>query len=81
MPPKRPTPSRSYAPNKLQRRATLPAAARAIKEVSELSEEDDDVDDVDDEMKAKLARKEARVSYNFHVFSRVTFSGRTKGNT
>lgn len=78
MPPKRPTPSRSYAPNKLQRRATLPAAARAIKEVSELSEEDDDVDD---EMKTKLARKEARVSYNFHVFSRVTFSGRTKGNT
>lgn len=49
-----------------------------MKEVSELSEEDDDVDD---EMKAKLARKEARVSYNFHVFSRVTFSGRTKGNT
>lgn len=61
MPPKRPTPSRSYAPNKLQRRATLPAAARAIKEVSELSEEDDDVDD---EMKAKLARKEARTIRN-----------------
>lgn len=61
MPPKRPAPSRSHAPNKFPRQASFPAAARsrAIKEISRQSEEEDDINE---EMKAKLARKEARVS-------------------
>ncbi|OWZ78619.1 hypothetical protein C366_03267 [Cryptococcus neoformans Tu401-1] len=63
MPPKRPAPSRSHAPNKFPRQASFPAAtrSRAIKEISGLSEEEDNINE---EMKAKLARKEARTIRN-----------------
>nr|KIR83230.1 hypothetical protein I308_06429 [Cryptococcus tetragattii IND107] len=63
MPPKRPAPSRSHAQNKCARQETIAAAAktRAIKNVSGPTEKESDISE---EMKAKLARKEARTIRN-----------------
>ncbi|KIR57621.1 hypothetical protein I314_06513 [Cryptococcus bacillisporus CA1873] len=63
MPPKRPAPSRSHAQNMYPRQETIAAAAktRTIKNVSGPTEEESDISE---EMKAKLARKEARTIRN-----------------
>ncbi|KAE8538338.1 hypothetical protein D1P53_005683 [Cryptococcus gattii VGV] len=63
MPPKRPAPSRSHAQNKYPRQETVAPAARirAIKNVPGPTEEESDMNE---EMKAKLARKEARTIRN-----------------
>lgn len=68
MPPKRPAPSRSHAQNKYPRQETVAAAAKttAINNVSGPTEEESDISE---EMKAKLARKEARVSFTFFMSS------------
>lgn len=68
MPPKRPALSCSHAQNKYPRQETVAAAAKttAINNVSGPTEEESDISE---EMKAKLARKEARVSFTFFMSS------------